>query len=315
MTIARVSHSRRRFVISAMAAAAVVATPLALRPAAAAQQASSQPNASAWVIPAADARKLITDGAVVLDVRGAELKKAAPLANAVAVEWPYFTKDSKAQKGQLLDDDAELTRRVQDLGVSSGKPVVVVADSLNGWGEDGRIVWTLRTLGHQAAYFVDGGIAALTRDGDPGIAPVSGKGDFEVKRIADFEITKEELRQKLGDKNVVILDTREPREYAGETPYGETRGGHVPGARHIFYKDFLDANGDVLPPGQVKAKLAELGIAPDAEVVSYCTGGIRSGFVTAVLANAGVKARNYAGSMWDWSSADAKKYPLVTGAN
>jgi thiosulfate/3-mercaptopyruvate sulfurtransferase len=314
MTTAYVSHSRRRFVISALAAA-LVATPIALRPAAAAQQASSQANTNAWVIPAADARKLIAEGAVVLDVRGGDLKKPSPLANAVAVEWPYFTKDSKAQKGQLLDDDAELTRRVQDLGVSSGKPVVVVADSLNGWGEDGRIVWTLRTLGHPSAYFVDGGIAALTRDGDPGIAPVSGKGNFEVKRIADFEITREELRQKLGDKTVAILDTREPREYAGETPYGETRGGHVPGARHIFYKDFLDANGDVLPPAEVKAKLAALGITPDAEVVSYCTGGIRSGFVTAVLANAGVKARNYAGSMWDWSSADATEYPLVKGAN
>jgi thiosulfate/3-mercaptopyruvate sulfurtransferase len=314
MTTAHVSHSRRRFVIMALAAA-LVATPVALRPAGATQQASSQAISNAWVIPASDARKLIADGAVVLDVRGGDLKKASPLANAVAVEWPYFTKDSKAQKGQLLDDDAELTRRVQELGVSSGKPVVVVADSLNGWGEDGRIVWTLRTLGHPAAYFVDGGIAALTRDGDPGIAPVSGKGDFEVKRIADFEITREELRQKLGDKTVAILDTREPREYAGETPYGETRGGHLPGARHIFYKDFLDANGDVLPPAEVKAKLAALGIAPDAEVVSYCTGGIRSGFVTAVLANAGVKARNYAGSMWDWSSADAKEYPLVKGAN
>lgn len=315
MTPHRISDSRRRFLGLALATAALLATPQALQPAWAGQQALTQAYADDWVIPAADARKLIAEGATVLDVRGADLKKASPLANAVAVEWPYFTKDSKAQKGQLLDDDTELTRRVQDLGISAGKPVVVVADSLNGWGEDGRIVWTLRTLGHTAAFFVDGGIAALTRDGDPGIAAVSGKGDFTVTRVTDFEITKEELRQKLGDKTVAILDTREPREYAGETPYGELRGGHVPGARHIFYKDFLDGDGDVLPPDQVKAKLAAIGISPDTEVISYCTGGIRSGFVTAVLANAGIKARNYAGSMWDWSSADATDYPLVTGAN
>lgn len=319
MTPHRISDSRRRFLISAMTAAALVATPLAAvlpsHIALAAQSAASQTSPESWVIPVADARNLITNGAVVLDVRGADLKKASPLANAVEVEWPYFTKDSKAQKGQLLEDDAELTRRIQDLGISSGQPVLVVADSVNGWGEDGRIVWTLRTLGHPETFFVDGGIAALTRDGDPGIVAVKGRGNFEVKRVEDFEITKEELRQKLGDKSVAILDTREPREYAGETPYGESRGGHVPGAQHIFYKDFLDANGDVLPPDQVKAKLAALGISPDAEVVSYCTGGIRSGFVTAVLANAGIKARNYAGSMWDWSSADAKEYPLVTGSN
>lgn len=274
-----------------------------------------QSLSKSWVIPVTEARKLISEGAVVLDVRGQDLKDAVPLANAVSVEWPYFTKDDKAEKGQLLEDDAELTKKIQALGISAKAPVVVVADSKNGWGEDGRIVWTLRTLGHPAAFFVDGGIVALTQGGDPGIKPVTGTGDFQVQRVSTFEIKKEELRQRLGDKSIVILDTREPREYEGETPYGESRGGHVPGAKHIFYKDFLDANGDVLPPDQIKGKLATLGVTTDTEVVSYCTGGIRSGFVTTVLNNAGVKARNYAGSMWDWSNANAEQYPLVTGTN
>jgi len=310
--------SRRNVLASAALAAALLAAPfpqLSAVTAWADAQADVQALSAQWVIPADKARSLIAQGALVLDVRGQDLKSAQPLANAVAVEWPYFTKDSKAEKGELLEDDAELSKRIQGLGISRGTPVVVVGDSLKGWGEDGRIVWTLRTLGHPSVFFVDGGIVALLAGGDPGIKAASGTGDFEVKRIADFEIDKEQLRQRLGDKSIVILDTREPREYAGETPYGESRGGHVPGAQHIFYKDFLDAKGDVLPPDQIRAKLTSFGVTPDVEVVSYCTGGIRSGFVTAVLNNAGIKARNYAGSMWDWSSADAKEYPLVTGTN
>jgi thiosulfate/3-mercaptopyruvate sulfurtransferase len=303
----RFNPSRRGFLALAALVGVLVATPFGAAPHA--------ETAQKWVIPVSEAKALISTGAVVLDVRGKALKEEAPLANAVSVEWPYFTKDDKAQKGQLLDDDAELTKRIQALGISADVPVVVVADSVKGWGEDGRIVWTLRTLGHPSAFFVDGGIVALTKDGDPGIKPVAGNGSFEVKRLADFEIKKEELRQRIGDASVVILDTREPREYAGETPYGESRGGHVPGAKHVFYKDFLDANGDVLPPDQIRQKLVALGASPDAEVVSYCTGGIRSGFVTAVLNNAGIKARNYAGSMWDWSSADATEYPLVKSTN
>jgi len=110
----------------------------------------------------------------------------------------------------------------------------------------------------------------------------------------------------------VIVDTREQREHDGETPYGETRGGHVPGARHIFYKDLVGDDGHVLPADKLKTKLAALGVTADSQVVSYCTGGIRSGFVTAVLNDAGVKARNYAGSMWEWSAAPAEEYPLVT---
>lgn len=311
--------TRRRFLVTASLAAALLAAPIPVLPTSVSAWADAQSDVQAlsaqWVIPADKARSLIAGGAIVLDVRGQDLKDAQPLANAVAVEWPHFTKDSKAEKGELLEDDAELTKRIQALGIRSGTPVVVVGDSLKGWGEDGRIVWTLRTLGHPSVFFVDGGIVALLAGGDPGIKPAAGTGDFAVKRVADFEIEKEELRQRLGDKKVVILDTREPREYAGETPYGESRGGHVPGAQHIFYKDFLDAKGDVLPPDQIRAKLASFGVTPDVEVVSYCTGGIRSGFVTAVLNNAGIKARNYAGSMWDWSNADAKDYPLVTGTN
>ncbi len=48
----------------------------------------------------------------------------------------------------------------------------------------------------------------------------------------------------------------------------------------------------------------------DDEVVSYCTGGVRAAFVTVLLNDAGIAARNYAGSMWEWSAAPADGYPL-----
>jgi thiosulfate/3-mercaptopyruvate sulfurtransferase len=269
-------------------------------------------DTSKWVIEAPQALELIAAGAVVLDTRGADLKKEAPLEGAQAVVWQDFTNADQPVKGRLLDDDKVLTEKIQALGISKDTPVIAVADTVKGWGEDGRIVWTLRTLGHTKAYLVNGGIAALTAAGAPKIAAAKVPGDFVVSRVADFEITKEELAKDIGKADLVILDTREPREYAGETPYGETRGGHVPGAKHIFYKDVVGADGKLLPEDQLKARLAELGVSADTEVVSYCTGGIRSGFVTAVLNNFGYKARNYAGSMWEWSAQPADQYPLVT---
>ncbi len=80
-------------------------------------------------------------------------------------------------------------------------------------------------------------------------------------------------------------------------------------------RTLLDDKGDVLKGDALKAKLATLGVSDGSEVVSYCTGGIRSGFVTAVLNNAGLKARNYAGSMWEWSAQPAEEFPLVTSTN
>ena len=269
-------------------------------------------DSTQWVIEADEARALLASGALLLDTRGQDLKDAQPLPGSVPVVWQDFTNPDLPNKGQLLAEDAVLTEKLRILGVSTAVPVIAVADTAQGWGEDGRIVWTLRTLGHDQAYLVNGGIAALLAAGDLAVTPVATPGDFTVARNEAYEITKEELLTLIEKPDVVILDTREPREYAGETPYGETRGGHVPGAKHIFCKDLVGADGKVLAGDALKARLADLGVGADTQVVSYCTGGIRSGFVTAVLNNAGVKARNYAGSMWEWSASDPATYPLVT---
>jgi thiosulfate/3-mercaptopyruvate sulfurtransferase len=264
-----------------------------------------------WVVEAPQAKALIEQGALVLDARDDKLKAADPVPGAVAVLWQQFSEPSLPTKGRLLADDQELSRRLQAVGVRAATPVVVLADPINGWGEDGRIVWMLRTLGHGEAVAIDGGLPALEAVGLPDIKTPSLPGDFVVARRDDLVVTRDQLKAELGKPGLVVLDTREEREYAGETPYGESRGGHVPGAQHIWYKDLLAADGKLLPPDQLKAKLTALGVQDDSEVVSYCTGGIRSGWVTTVLSDLGYKARNFAGSMWDWSAGDPGTYPLV----
>jgi thiosulfate/3-mercaptopyruvate sulfurtransferase len=47
-------------------------------------------------------------------------------------------------------------------------------------------------------------------------------------------------------------------------------------------------------------------------VIAYCTGGARSALLSELLRAEGIDARNYDGSMWEWS-ADAAR-PLVKGA-
>ena len=267
-------------------------------------------TSSKWVVDVSIARALVAGGAMVLDARRPELKGAQPLSNAVSVAWQDFTNEDSTTRGRLLGDDALLTKRLQALGISKGVAVLVLADAKMGGGEDGRLVWTLRTLGHPFVFVVDGGIDALARGGLPAIKPPPTSGDFVVSRDSRFEIMKEELRASLGKPGIAILDVREPREYAGETPYGESRGGHVPGAKHFFYRDLLDADGNVLSREQIRTKLSEIGVNDDSEVVSYCTGGVRAAFATAVLNDAGIKAKNYAGSMWEWSASPADQYPL-----
>ena len=259
---------------------------------------------SKWVIDAATARALIASSATVIHAKSSGAKATRTMQNAAPVSWQRFSDEVAPTKGRLLDDDIVLKQRLRALGVSKDVPVVVVDDPKRGGGEAGRLTWTFRTLWHLSTYLVDGGVDALAESGASPINPPPISGDFSVTRDLRFQITRDELRNSIGTPGIAILDVREQREYAGETPYGESRGGHVPGAKHLFYRALLKSDGKVLPGDQIKRKLSEIGVREDDEVVSYCTGGVRAAFVTVLLNDAGIPARNYAGSMWELSASN-----------
>lgn len=289
---------------------------VSLEPFSAKEDAAARPAqalSQRWIVGGQEAKQLIEQGATVLDARGGFTLRGIP--GAVAVDWRDFSQAQPTARGTLITSDEQLTEQLQALGIRQDQPVVVFGQPPSGWGEEGRIVWMLRSLGHTQAVMVDGGLQSLLNSNvTVPRAHAQERGDFVVQRDSTWDIQQQELRQQLGTDNLVVIDTREQREFAGETPYGEQRGGHVPGAVHLYFKDFLDTGGNLLPAQVLLSKLEALNITPDSRVVVYCTGGIRSGWLVAVLVSLGYRAQNYAGSMWEWSAAPSADYPLETAA-
>lgn len=270
-----------------------------------------------WIVNATEAKQLISQGATILDVRNIVVWLLGHISGAVRITWQQFSQQQSPHKGKLLDNVNLLEQKIRAVGVCNNKPVIVVgnpAHSCN-FGEEGRIVWMLRTLGHKQAVFVDGGYAAIAQAGipvDKGITQLKNIGDFIVKRTSLWEIQCDEIQASLVAKqDLIVIDTRSVQEFAGATFYGEHRGGHIPGAIHFYFKDLIDINGYLLSPDQIIAKMKKLGIERDSAIATYCTGGVRSAFFVTVLANLGFdNVKNYAGSMWEWSKAPATTYPL-----
>ena len=281
-----------------------------------------------WVVTAAEAKALVERGATLLDARN--LQPWTPrIKGAQAVRWQSFSPNDAVTRGRLLNQDQVLTQKLQALGISSDRPVVVFADPPQGWGEDGRMVWMLRSLGHSQAVMVDGGYKALKQVNASGASETSkSPGNFVVNRKFDWDIQRNQLKTifAAGDDasdtlnpdtvnpDTVMIDTREPREFRGETPYGEQRGGHLPGAINLYFKDFITEQGKILPQEQISHKLQQHGITPQTPLIVYCTGGIRSGWLASVLVTAGYSVKNYAGSMWEWSAGSSKDFPLIAQA-
>ncbi len=105
----------------------------------------------------------------------------------------------------------------------------------------------------------------------------------------------DELRERLGEEGLAILDVRTPAEYSGEAQAAcDPRHGHIPGARNLPLEVLLECAS----AAQVRA-LA--GLAEGVEVIAYCHSGSRSAFAVQVLRGAGYDARNYVGSWHEWA--------------
>lgn len=273
-----------------------------------------------WIIQGTRAKSLHQKGALFVDVRDRASYDKQHIQGAVHTTWQTFSEPKAPHQGRLLADDALLTQRLQALGVKTKTPVVVYGNPAKGWGEEGRIAWMLRVLGHTQVTMVDGGYLALVQSGLPTTAtPTSPTpGDFVVRRNAAWAIDKSALQklvvqQKAVPSQVTLIDTRELREYNGQTPYGESRGGHIPGAVHLHFRSLVNRMGFLLPRDQLLQTLQAKGIVPHKPTVVYCTGGIRSGWFAVVLVDLGFPSvKNYAGSLWEWSAGPASQYPLTT---
>lgn len=256
-------------------------------------------------VSVAAAERLLADGATVLDARDEADWAAGHLPGAQAAPWQAFVDGPQSGALDTLD---KVQAALRARGVGEG-PVLVYGAWAEGWGEEGRMYWTLDHLGHDDVHILEGGIPAwrgqggeLTRathspsPGDFTATPRGGRIDTEALGA---------LVQ--GDGDAVILDNRSREEYDGATPYGAPRGGHIPGATHLYWKDLITEAG-LKPEATLRDRLQLLGLDPSKgqTVITYCTGGVRSGFGYAVLKALGHEdVRNYDGSWWAWAAAEA----------
>ncbi len=272
---------------------------------------SSQKEEAPWFLPADLALK--PSQYTILDTRSYLRRLKNKIPGSKFISWEDLSRSDLPHKGELLE--LKLVRKkISDLGIKEKDYILVLGDGVSGWGEEGRIVWSLREAGFYNSYWVEGGYSAFEKEFQK---KSNNKGNKEINldksnnmNMRSTAIRKEEIIKGLSTQKFQILDTREQREFSGATPYGESRGGHIPGAKSLFYQDLFDAKGNIKSKSEVENSLKQLGIQKEKPIVAYCTGGVRSAFVVGILRTYGYNAYNYAGSMWEWSHDP--KLPLET---
>jgi thiosulfate/3-mercaptopyruvate sulfurtransferase len=114
----------------------------------------------------------------------------------------------------------------------------------------------------------------------------------------------------------VLLDVRSWEEYAG-TAEGDPRPGHIPGARHLAWRELAGPpRGRYLAPAeQVRAALVRCGVEPGQTVIAYCRQGPRAALAYLALQQAGYLVRLFDGSYAAWAAAGlpVEGGPLLPG--
>jgi thiosulfate/3-mercaptopyruvate sulfurtransferase len=182
---------------------------------------------------------------------------------------------------------------------------VVVYDSGDGRAASG--VWhVLRFLGHENVRILDGGFRKWVKEGRPvtQAAPAPKKANFVPKPRTDWVLKTEAI----GKPGVLVLDARSVAEFSGKETGGARQGGHIPGARSFPWTKLAGSLATFRSPAEMRKTLADAGITPDREIVTYCNPGIgRSTFLAAALAELGYdKVKVYPGSWIEWASDPAR---------
>jgi thiosulfate/3-mercaptopyruvate sulfurtransferase len=109
------------------------------------------------------------------------------------------------------------------------------------------------------------------------------------------DVGVDEIRRRLGESGLTVLDVRSPAEFDGLFPTPcDPRHGHIPGAQNLPLERLLECRS-------VDDVRALVGLAEGSEIVAYCHTGNRSAYAVDVLRAAGYDARNYVGSWHEWS--------------
>jgi len=240
---------------------------------------------------------------VLIDAGEAVAYRRAHVPGAVGVPHPYLK--ASDNQNQLMPL-AEFEELAGSLGISNEMPVVIYDD--NASLHAARVWWVFDHFGHSDVRVVDGGFNAWLHEGRPltSQVPRPERAVFTAREEAATACALEELKQIVEDGlPSQIWDLRSDGEWTGVELRGNLRGGHVPGARHLEWRQLMQG-----PPArrfrpleEIESLLRDAGIDPAAPTVTYCELGIRAAFGTFVLRLLGNgQGRTYEGSMNEWAN-------------
>jgi thiosulfate/3-mercaptopyruvate sulfurtransferase len=244
---------------------------------------------AAWV-----AEHLGEPGLLMADVRGPNAHTRGHIPGSIPL---VLGSPAPVTDREVVDALAsEVGRRLRRHGVT-GEERLVLYDGGDCIGACSS-AQLAELAGHPAVAVMAGGLAAWQGELEQGVVELD-KNRTELDPRLEAVPTLDELRTRLDDPELTILDVRRAEEFSGRAGYPcDPRQGHIPGARHLEVSLLFASPGTPRSPEEIRSLT---GLPEGAAIVAYCHSGSRSALAAMALRSAGYRARNYPGSWHEWS--------------
>jgi thiosulfate/3-mercaptopyruvate sulfurtransferase len=227
---------------------------------------------------------------------------AGHIPGAVYCNWADDLSDPPSPVRWQIASPERFASTMSRLGI--GDETRVVAYDAEGGHHAARLWWGLRYYGHDDVAILHGGIQAWLAAGQPleaGPAPALS-ARFTPRRRPELRATKQDVLGVLGSERPILLDVRRESEYTGAEARS-ARGGHIPGAHHLEWREALTADWRLRPRDEVRRLYERRGVHGEASVITYCHAGVRAAFSAFVLSLLGLRdVRVYDGSWEEWGN-------------
>lgn len=205
------------------------------------------------------------------EFRRAHIKGAVGMPIHHYIKQPGYAPGPASHEYPLVMPSEPFNELMKDMGI--GDDTLVIAYDHGGHLSAARFWWVLNYHGHTNVKVLHGGWRKWFEEGRPSTLDSPEKRDVSFTSKVDDSIvcTVDYGMANVDNSEVLFLDVRADGEWDGSNDRGNKRAGHVPGAVHLEWLNFIteDRARMFKPANELHAMLAAAGVTPEKEVVTY----------------------------------------------
>jgi len=224
--------------------------------------------------------KLQSDNTIIIDCDVSNVFQRAHIKNAKTIPSHHYIKqkgfENNSKSYPHIMKKNEFNELITTLNINQKSEIIAYDNSASLYAT--RFWWCLNYFGIKNIKVLNGGWKKWISGNYPIESgfnyPFSSTNKNLNKKQTDIKINENDsyickITDMKNAPNTILFDTRSDGEYNGTNSRGNMRSGHMPGAVHIEWLEFMNDDHNFKSQAEIKSILDEKNITYEKEIKTY----------------------------------------------